>query len=169
MTDSARRFLNIGAVARPHGIAGEIKVQLAPEYAGVLEGVHRVYLDAEHPRRVLAYRAQPPSAVFLRLEGITSRNEAEALRGARVAIRYEDLPELPPGAYYTHQLVGMHVYRDTGELLGELTEVLRTGSNDVYVVKTDSGELLLPALESVVREVDVQDRVMRVVVPAGLE
>lgn len=169
MAESLHKFLAIGKVSRPHGIAGEIKVQLAPEYDGVLEAVRRVYLnDAEHPYRVLAQRAHQ-GGVLLRLERVATRNAAEALRGARVLIRTSDLPDLPPGEYYTYQLIGLRVVRESGEALGELSEVLRTGSNDVYVVKTADGELLLPAIESVIRGIDLEAGTMTVIVPPGLE
>lgn len=169
VADSPGKFLVVGKVSRPHGIAGEIKVQLAPEYDGIVEAVRRVYLDdAEHPYRVLAQRAHQ-GGVLLRLERVVTRNAAEALRGARVLIRASDLPDLPPGEYYAYQLIGLRVVRESGEALGELSEVLRTGSNDVYVVKTAKGELLLPAIESVIRAVDLEAGTMTVIVPEGLE
>jgi 16S rRNA processing protein RimM len=169
MTQPTAQFFTIGRVTRAHGIAGEVKVQLAPEFAGALDGVRRVYLNDEtQPRRVRGKRGHP-DALLLRLEGVATRNDAEALRGATLAIRLEDLPRLPEGAYYSHQLVGLRVQREGGEPLGTLAEVLATGSNDVYVVKTATGELLLPALESVVRAVNLDEGVMVVVVPAGLE
>lgn len=169
MTQSSPLFFTIGKVTRAHGILGEVKVQLAPEYAGALDGVWRVYLNDEtQPRRVRGKR-EHQGALLLKLEGVATRNDAEALRGATLAIRLEDLPRLPAGAYYSHQLIGLRVQREGGEPIGTLSEVLATGSNDVYVVKTASGELLLPALESVVRTIDLEAGVMIVVVPDGLE
>jgi 16S rRNA processing protein RimM len=159
----------IGKVTRPHGIFGELKVQLAPEFAGALEGIRRIYLnDDPKPARVRGMR-QHQGAVLLKLDVVATRNDAEALRGAIVSIRLEDLPRLPQGEYYSHQLVGLRVQREGGEPIGILAEVLATGSNDVYVVKTATGELLLPALESVVRSVNLDEGVMIVVVPDGLE
>lgn len=169
MTRQPSQFLVIGKITRAHGIAGEVKVQLAPGFAGALDGVRRIYLNDEaQPRRVRGRRAHQ-DALLLRLDGVTTRNDAEALRGATVAIQLEDLPPLPEGEYYSHQLVGLRVQREGGEPIGTLTEVLATGSNDVYVVKTATGELLLPALESVVRAINLDEGVMVVVVPAGLE
>jgi len=159
----------VGKVSRPHGIAGEIKVQLAPEYAGALDEIERVYLyDAEHPHRILSRRPHQ-GGVLLKLERIATRDAAEAVRGARVIIQTQDLPELPPGEYYAHQLIGLRVVRESGEELGRISEVLRTGSNDVYVVRTGAGELLLPALESVIREINLDAGTMKVMVPEGLE
>jgi 16S rRNA processing protein RimM len=169
VSNSPTQLLVIGRVSRPHGIAGELKVQLGPEYAGALQSVRRVYLDGDaQPYRVLGYR-EHQGAALLKLDRVATRNDAEALRGARVAIHVSDLPELPAGSFYTHQLVGLRVLRHTGEPLGQLSEVLATGSNDVYVVKTPAGELLLPALESVIVAVDLVAGTMHVAVPDGLE
>jgi 16S rRNA processing protein RimM len=159
----------IGKVTRPHGILGELKVQLAPQYAGALDGIRRVYLNDEPQARRVRGMREHQGALLLKLDGVSTRNDAEAWRGAIISIRLVDLPRLPEGEYYSHQLVGLRVQREGGEPMGTLSEVLATGSNDVYVVKTATGELLLPALESVVRSVDLEAGVMVVVVPDGLE
>lgn len=169
MTEQTPQTFAIGKVTRAHGIVGEVKVQLAPEFAGALDGIRRVYLNDEpQPRRVRGKR-EHQGALLLKLDGVPTRNDAEALRGAIISIRLEDLPRLPKGEYYSHQLVGLLVQRESGEPIGTLSEVLATGSNNVYVVRTDTGELLLPALESVVRSVNLEEGVMIVVVPDGLE
>jgi 16S rRNA processing protein RimM len=162
-------FLEIGVVTRPHGIAGEIKVQLSPEYLGALEHVRRVYLDnSPDARRIQTYRVHQGSAL-LKLEGVDTRDGAEALRGARISIKVRELPPLGESEYYSHDLIGLRVVDEAGQELGTLTEVLATGSNDVYVVKpADGKELLLPAIESVVRKIDLEAQTMSVVVPEGL-
>jgi 16S rRNA processing protein RimM len=167
---SRPKLLVVGTVSRPHGIAGEVKVQLSPFYEGVLDEIGRVYLnDARHPYRILSQRAHQ-GGVLLKLERIATRDAAEALRGARVLVDTGDLPALPSGEYYAHQLIGLRVANEAGEVLGTLSEVLRTGSNDVYVVRaanTDQ-ELLLPAIESVIRAIDLDAGTMTVTVPEGL-
>lgn len=162
-------FLEIGTIARPHGITGEVKVQTSPEYLDVLQHVTRVYLDGStQATEIKGYRVHQKSAL-LKLEGVNTRNDAEAMRGTRVAIRVRELPSLPEGEYYSHDLVGLRVVDETGRQLGELGEVLATGSNDVYIVRTAEGkELLLPAIESVIRKIDLVAQVMTVVVPEGL-
>ncbi len=162
-------LLAVGKVTRPHGVAGEVKVQLAPGYEDLLTSVERVYLgDSRRPHRVLLCRPHQ-GALLLRLERVASRDDAEALCGAAVLISPKDLPSLPAGSYYPHQLIGLRVLRTSGEEIGRLSEILRTGSNDVYVVQKASGQLLLPALESVIRSVDLVAGTMVVDVPAGLE
>lgn len=164
-----QRLLAVGKVTRPHGVAGEVKVQLTPGYEDLLANVGCVYLgNSQRPYRVLSCRPHQ-GAVLLRLERVASRDDAEALRGAVVLISPEDLPSLPAGSYYPYQLIGLRVLRTSGEEIGQLSEILRTGSNDVYVVQKASGQLLLPALESVIRSIDLVAGTMVVDVPAGLE
>ena len=161
----------IGQITRPHSISGEVKVQLDEGFDGAFdEGLPRVYLNgSDKPLRVLAMRPHQ-GALLLRLEGVVTRNDAEALRGASVSIRTEDLPELDDDEYYAHDLVGLTVARESGDVLGELVEVLSTGSNDVYVVRRpDGGELLLPVIDSCVKAIDMDARVITVIVPDGLE
>jgi 16S rRNA processing protein RimM len=164
-------LLEIGVVTRPHGVLGEVRVLAPPEYAEPLTRCTRVFLGrgggAPHPRAVRAARAHQ-DVVLLRLEGVETRNDAEELRGARVSVDVRDLPEQEPGGYYLHELLGLRVIAMDGEALGELDEVLATGANDVYVVRAGARELLLPAIDSVVREIDLDAGVMRVVVPDGL-
>ncbi len=163
------RLLEIGIISRPHGTSGEVKVQTSPEYLTALEGVRKVYLgNAIQGTPVLGCRIHQ-NALLLQLEGVQSRNDAESLRGARVQVRTSELPVLSPGEYYSFQLVGMHVTDETGTELGIVSDILATGSNDVYVVNTpDGSELLLPAIESVIRKVDPDSQRMEVKVPEGL-
>ena len=169
MAKSDPAFLQIGVIARPHGIMGEVKLHTSPEYSMALEGVKRVYLnDAASATRIISYRVHQ-DAILLKLEGTTTRNEAETLRGTRVSIKVSELPVLAPGEYYSHQLIGLRVVDETGRELGQVTEVLATGSNDVYIIKTvDDKELLLPAIESVIRHIDLENNRINVVVPDGL-
>jgi 16S rRNA processing protein RimM len=103
------------------------------------------------------------NVVILTLEEIADRNQAEALKDWEIAIEPEDLEQLPEGRYYIFQLVGLTVFTMEHQELGILTDVLQTGANDVYVVKTAEGkELLLPALKSVVKKIDLQTKEMLV-------
>jgi 16S rRNA processing protein RimM len=162
-------LLEIGIISRPHGITGEVKVQTSPEFLSSLEGVRRVYLDdSPEARRIESYRIHQ-NAILLKLQGVSTRSAAEELRGVRISIRTRELPKLDKGEYYSHELVGLRVVDETEQTLGEIREVLATGSNDVYIVALPDGkELLLPAIESVIRKIDLDTRVMNVVIPDGL-
>lgn len=166
---AAVRLLEIGKVTRPHGIVGEIKVAVSPDMIGLLETIKTVYLeDAQHPAKVIRFREHQGAALLL-LDGITTRNDSEALRGTRIFINEKALPPLAEGEYYARDLIDLSVVTPEGIVLGEIIEVLSTGSNDVYVIqKADKKELLLPALDSVIKNIDFAKRVMTVIVPDGL-
>ena len=106
--------------------------------------------------------------VILKLAGIDDRTAAEAMRGALVRVPIEQAVELPPGSYFWHEIVGLRVQDTRGRALGTVAEVLATGSNDVYVVRSAEGELLLPAIKDVVRAIDREHGVMTVELIPGL-
>ncbi len=95
--------------------------------------------------------------VLMKLAGIETPQAADALRGATLRIPPDEVHPLPPGQYYVFQIVGLRVRTPEGGALGQVTDVLRTGSNDVYVVRSADGrEILLPAVAGVVEEIDVE-------------
>ena len=168
------QFLFVGTLTRPHGILGEVKVQVSREFLHALDDTKRVYLrlpsaEAPIPYKIRGHRIHQES-VLLKFVKVVTRNDSEALRGAEVLIDPADLPALPPGEYYSFQLVGLKVQHEDGTALGQVEDVLATGSNDVYVVrKLDGKELLLPAISSVIRNIDLEAQTMTAVIPAGLE
>ena len=105
---------------------------------------------------------------MLKLEGINSRSEAESLRDSFLMVPEDMVPPLPEGEYYHFQIIDMQVYTQEREYLGQITQILSTGSNDVYVVSHDGQELLIPALDEVIKEVDVERGMMTVELPEGL-
>lgn len=162
------RYLAIGRVARPFGLHGELRVQLYTEYPEQLGRLHAVYLGSDvQPCQVESVRLHKGAALF-KLAGIDDRTAAETLRGALVQIAREQAVPLEKDEYYEHQIVGMTVVEEDGTLLGRVTEIVSTGANDVYVVVGPDGELLLPAIESVILEIDLQLDQMVVHVMEGL-
>jgi 16S rRNA processing protein RimM len=108
------------------------------------------------------------SQVILKFRGIDSLARARGLLGEWMTVPRESVPALPEGGYFHFQLLGLQVFTRDGERLGRVCEILETGSNDVYVVSNDGGELLLPALADVIREIDLAQGVMVVDLPDGL-
>jgi len=104
--------------------------------------------------------------------GIDTRDQAEKLVGSELLMNRADLPEPDEGTYYWDDIIGLTVFTVHNEILGCVTSIIRTGSNDVYVVKRsdedDSVEILIPALESVVVAIDLEKKTMRVDLPEGL-
>ena len=105
---------------------------------------------------------------LLSLKGINDRSQAEALIGSELYIRKQDLPELEDDTYYWVDLIGIRVYTTEGKFLGKIESIIETGSNDVYVVKDGKNEVLIPALESVVKKIKLDEKRMQVNLPEGL-
>ena len=150
------RYLAAGRVVRPFGLRGELKVELFTDYPEQLIRLRTVYLGPQaEPWKVEGVRLHKGAALF-KLVGCDDRTAAEALRGLLVQIVVEDAAPLKEGEYYAYQIVGMTVVEENGTLLGKVTEIISTGANDVYLVAGPEGELLLPAIESVILEIDLE-------------
>ena len=161
-------YLIIGRVVATRGLRGELKVQIETEDPGRFQVLDNVYLgDSFTPFRVQGVRFHKGQAL-LQLYDIDDRETAEGWRNAWVYVHIDDVLPLAEGEYYFYQLEGLTVVTEAAELLGTLVEVLPTGANDVYVIKGDHGELLLPALRDVVINIDLESRTMTVRVPDGL-
>ncbi len=169
------RYLAVGQVQRPHGVRGEVRVEVLTDYPERLELHDAFYLA--HPYSPESARRYPverlrlrQDVILLKLGGCDDRNAAEALRGMLVQIPIEEAVPLEEGEYYFHQLLGVQVETEGGEQLGQVVEVLDTGANDVYVVQGPRGEVLLPAIGDVVLELDlVSQRMVVRLMPGMLE
>jgi 16S rRNA processing protein RimM len=157
----------VGRVAAPRGVRGELRVEpltdfperFAPGQALWVVGVRR---EVEQGR-------QQGKRILLKLSGVDSAEEAEALRGVLLEIPESELAALHEGQYYRFQIMGVAVQDVTGRDLGNVVDIVHTGSNDVYVVHGPQGELLIPAIDDVIKSVDVERRRMVVELMEGLE
>jgi 16S rRNA processing protein RimM len=164
------RFLPIGQITAAHGIRGEVKVALLTDYPERFRPGARVYLGGEidaHPAEIAAARPHK-QAVLVKFVGVPDRNAAQRMVGQLVLIPNEDRMPLAEGENYAHELLGLRVESTAGRALGEITDILSTGANDVYVVTAPDREVLIPALRDVVLTVDLTDGKMVVELPEGL-
>ena len=161
------RLVVVGRVLSPHGTTGELQIEAISDSPGRFSSGGMLYLN-DRPHKIKSSRGLPKGRIGLKLEGINSRNEAESLRGSLLLVSEDMVPPLPEGEYYHFQLIGIRVYTQEHEYLGQITEILATGSNDVYLVSHNSSEILIPALNDVVVRVDVNGRTMTVDLPEGL-
>ena len=139
-------------MAAVKGLKGVLKIESLTDFPERLSPGTEIYLDGDsEPVRIaeMNWAGRVPS---LRLDGVSTREAAAALIG-----RYLELParDLPEGSYYWHQLEGLRVVDVAGVQVGELVEVFRAGENEVYRVVGAGSEVLVPALRSVVREIDL--------------
>ena len=153
MQPSPPARLTIGKVIGVFGVRGEVKVRIETDFPERFATLTRVYLDdAEHTAE--SSRIHKGMAL-LKLAGVDDPEHAAELIGCQVDVALADAVPLKEGQYFFYQIIGLQAMTADGEALGEVTEVLRTGSNDVYVVKGEQGELLIPAIDSVVKQIDV--------------
>jgi 16S rRNA processing protein RimM len=161
-------FLVVGRVAGPFGVRGEVKVLLDTDFPElVLRATHLFLGDPPVRYPVVQARMQRGMAV-LKLLGCEDRAAAEALRGLEVQVRREEAPACGEGEYYYYELIGLQVWSTEGEWLGEVTDVWPTGSNEVLVVRGKGKEWLLPAVEPIVRRVDLEAGRIEVLLLEGL-
>jgi 16S rRNA processing protein RimM len=150
-----------GRLHRPHGIHGEIEFEILTDFPERLRPGTTVFVGDQQTPMLITHRRGKDQALLLTFEGINVREEVALLRNQLVYIRKEGLPSLPEGEYYHHQLLGMQVLDEAGTVLGTLDEILETGANDVYLVRSQYGEeMLFPAVEDVVLSVDPDKKVM---------
>jgi 16S rRNA processing protein RimM len=145
----------VAQVLAPHGIRGELKCRIVTDFPKQrFKRGNTVLLDGAE-RVVQAARIQG-QVVLLRLEDITDRTIAEQFRGKDVLIPADQAVKLPKGEFYWHEVIGLEVIDATTRIvLGRVSDILETGANDVYVVKTPGGrELLIPAIKDVVKDID---------------
>lgn len=159
------KFLVVGKVLRPHGVRGELRVKLLTNYPDRFRNLEHVVIgnDPEDDPHTVTYEVERARLHrqhgILKLADIDERDAAEALRDQLVMVLLEDAVPLDDDEYYFFQLVGLTMVTDEGETLGEVIEVLETGANEVYLVNGPRyGELLIPAIESVVKQIDLENQ-----------
>lgn len=156
----------VGRILGPWGMRGDVRIQVLTDFPERFSKGSKLYLDGS-PTRVERSR-HSPRGLLIKLEAVKDRTDAEKLAGRILSVPEDSLEKLPEGSYYQFQIIGMEVVSEEGERLGVVEDILITGSNDVYVVKGDGGELLLPAIEDVVLNVNVESNRMTVRLVEGL-
>jgi 16S rRNA processing protein RimM len=167
---SPQRFLAVGKIVSVHGVRGEVKLDIMTDFPERFAPGAEFWLGPEDDARLVKLASVRPhqDALLIRLESVTDRTVAETLRDRLLLIPETDAMPLGENENYAHDLLGLKVITGDGAILGTITDILRTGANDVYVVTGDAGEILLPALREVVLKVDLAEHAMTVAVPEGL-
>ncbi len=137
-----------------HGIRGELKCRIVTDFpTRRFKRGNSVVIKGE-AHKIQGARIQG-GTVLLKLEDIQDRDTAAALRGAEVEVPTQDAVSLPKGQFYWHQVIGLRVEDATShEPLGEVTDIIETGANDVYIVRGTKGEILVPAIKDVIKQID---------------
>jgi len=155
-------FIVIGRVSRPHGMKGEIRIEyFNPEDPHLFSRYQVIFLqgDEGNPQAYRPIAVRPHKRFILaQLEGIRTKEEAEQLRGNTVLVDPAELPPLEEDEYYWRDILGMRVVTEQGREVGKVTDIVPTGSNDVYVVREGEKEFLIPAIKDVIIAIDREAR-----------
>jgi 16S rRNA processing protein RimM len=161
----------VGEIVGVHGVKGVVKVRSFLDADSIFGVGSRVLIqDAQGLAKACTVEWAKPHVrqLLVRFEGFTKREQVEKWIGAAVLAERESLPPLAEGEYFWSDLIGLSVFEMDGQFIGRLDNIIATGSNDVYVVRDGRRETLIPALESVVKEIDLERGRMQVQLPEGL-
>lgn len=158
-------LIEIGQIVGTHGIRGEIKLTPWTDDIYDLLDLEKFYYCDGTPLHVDQSRVHK-NMLIVKFREIKDMNEAELQRGKTL---YTEKTPLPEGRFYIQDLIGLDAVSE-GEIIGKLTDVFNTGSNDIYEIKTDDGKrLYLPVIDGVIDSVDLDEHKIYVTIPEGLE
>lgn len=162
-------YLSVGRIVNTHGVRGEVRVIPLTSDISRFEYLLFAFVIVDGKRKELRVTEvrYHKSFVLLKFNGIDTMDEAEKLKGCDLYVDRKNARPLEEDEFFICDLIGLEVFEEE-QLLGKLTEVLETGSNDVYVVKGREKDILIPALKSVVLDVDLENKKMQVKLPEGL-
>ncbi|NLB70424.1 MAG: 16S rRNA processing protein RimM [Chloroflexi bacterium] len=167
-TKNEPAYLLIGRLQKSHGIKGEIAMRVHTQFPERIRAGKSVYVGDEKGEMIVASIRWKANLLLLRFDGIDNPEAASKLTNYEVFTKTRNLPKLPEGQYYHHQLIGLEVWQGD-EFLGELTDIMETGANDVYVIqKDDAAELLIPAIPDVIKVINPEEGIMIVELLEGL-
>ena len=165
-------FLEVGKIINTHGLRGDVKIVTWTDYPEDFEEIDRVYIKRKTGDEVLniSYVKYQKNNIIVKFKEIADINEAEKYKNLIVYADRNDLPELEEGAHYIADLIGLEIVSEDGKHIGELVDVFNTGANDIYDVKRSGKKnLLLPVIDEVVKDIDLENKKITVHVMEGLD
>jgi 16S rRNA processing protein RimM len=156
-------FLAVGILRKPHGIKGEMSMELLTDFPERITKGKKIYLGEGHNQILIKSARNSNHGLLVHLENVESREAAEELRNNIVYVRCDEIPNLPIGSFYHNQVIGLVVLKVDNTRLGIIIDIISTGSNDVYVIEPNGEnekEILLPAISSVILETDLKKGIM---------
>lgn len=147
------------------GLDGRVEVELFSQDTSRIVPGYSMFVDGRS-LTVASSAPRPKGLVAVRFEGVTDRDAADLLRGADISVPESSIPPAPEGTYYHYQLIGLSVMDMNGQQVGTLSGIMETGANDVYVVTSQTGgEILVPAIRDVIKEIDITNKIVKVDLP----
>ena len=173
--DEKKNFLLIGKITSLHGLKGNIKIHSYAESIDVFKPKDLLLVqntDGLEQSYTIQWAKSHQRSVLLSLEGVDSRSAAEALIDSRIYIEKRLLSEPDDGSYYWFDIIGLSVYTIDKQYIGKVDSIIPTGASDVYVVTNPDinkkNEVLIPAVDTVVLDIDLNKKKMTIDLPEGL-
>ena len=169
--ENMEQFLRVGVISSTHGIRGEVKVYPTTDDPERFLDLDEVILDTGREHKILEIEGVKffKNQVILKFKGYDNINDIEKYLKKDLLVDREHAVELGENENFIADLIDMEVVTDEGKVLGTLTDVIETGANDVYAVKTPEGKgILLPAIRDCILDVNVDEKRMTVHVMEGL-
>ncbi len=164
-------LLIIGTISSTHGIRGEVKVYPITDDISRFDDLKEVVLDTgrEHINLEIEGVKYFKNQAILKFKGIDNINDVEKYKGKDILVTRENAVELKKNEYYITDLIGLSVITDENVKLGHVTDIMKTGANDVYVVETnDKKEILLPAIKECILDIDLDKKLIKIHLMDGL-
>jgi 16S rRNA processing protein RimM len=150
-------FLAIGRILRPHGVHGELRVKLLTDFPDRWTDLKTVYLGPRHLQKEIQSTRQHKNMMLVKLVGYENRDAVESLRGELLYVTIKDAMPLEPDEFYLFQVMGLEVQTESGDVLGEIVDVLKPpGANEVFVIHGIRGEILIPVIDEVIVSLDLE-------------
>ncbi len=166
-------FYNVGKIVNTHGIRGEVRVIATTDFADqrFAKGATLYLAGKGEPLELTVESARPhKGSMLVKFTGYDNINDVQTFRDHELMVSEKDQEPLEEGAYYYHQIIGLDVETLDGEHLGTIKEILSPGANDVWVVqRPGKADLLLPKIDQVIKQVDLDNHVVKVELMEGLE
>ncbi|MFC1846558.1 ribosome maturation factor RimM [Chloroflexota bacterium] len=160
------QFIPIGEVLTPHGTKGHFLVEPLTDFPERFDAGSKIYINRQP--LTIDTSSVKKSNFIIKVNAVDSAEDANKLQGQQIEIYNSQLKSLAKGQYYHFQLIGLCVYTVEGEPLGSIKQILSYPGNDVYVVEGEEDEILIPAVEDVVKRIDIKRRRMIVEAIDGL-
>ena len=164
-------YLQVGKIVNTHGVKGEVKLLPLTDDPARFDDLEWVFVENEDVMNRYSIESVKyfKGMVIIKLSGIDDPETAAKLKGCFALVDRENAVRLPEDSFFICDIIGCSVYDENSALLGQVMDVLQTGSNDVYVVRDDSDmQILIPALKSVVKKVLPEQKRIDVIIPKGL-
>ena len=163
---SEPEFICIGKIHRAHGIRGDVILDPMTDFPERIRRGKKVYAGDEHQPLTISRVREKAPYLLVGFKEIEDETAASVFRNTYVFVKTADLPKLPDGEYYFHQLIGLEAVNTDGVHIGVLSEILETGANDVYVIRKDDGtEELVPDVPQYIRQIDVPNHRIQIDFP----